>query len=60
VFRVPRIVPLAGAATCAWLAFQYPTEVYLRAAVVGVAAVALYRVAGASAVRSGEVQMRVS
>ncbi len=60
VFRVPRIVPFAGAATCAWLAFQYPVEVYLRAAVVGVAAMVLYRVAGAGSVRSGEVRMRVS
>jgi hypothetical protein len=59
VFRVPLIVPLAGAAACAWLAAQYPAAVYLRAGLVGAAALVLYRVAGGT-VRSGAVGVRVS
>ncbi len=52
-FTAPSFVPVAGALSCLWLFTQYPTEVYARAAVAAVAAVALYVVAGRFARRAG-------
>jgi len=52
-FSVPAFVPVAGAASCLWLLAQYPTEVYARAAMAAIAALALYVVAGRLAERAG-------
>jgi amino acid transporter len=48
-FRVPWVVPAAGVMSCGWLATHYPLDVYVRAALVAVAALALYGIAGGAA-----------